>query len=81
MGRSRSLTTNLLKKENPMSQSNVTVDEWVALFRTVGLSDRQMHDWHVAFERRHPGGHQGFLEWLGLPAERIEAIRRDHGQG
>ena len=57
--------------------ANVNVEQWVEMFRTVGLSDQDMHRWHAEFERRHPEGHQGFLEWLGLPAGRIAEIRRD----
>jgi hypothetical protein len=58
-----------------MSQKNVTVTEWTELFREIGLSDDDMHRWHQEFERRHPEGHQGFLEWLGLPEDRISRIR------
>lgn len=57
--------------------ASVSVEQWVEMFRAVGLSDPQMHQWHAEFERRHPEGHQEFLEWLGLPAERIAQIRRD----
>ena len=59
-----------------MSTKNVTVKEWTEMFRTIGLSDDDMHRWHAEFEQRHPDAHQGFLEWLGLPAERIEQIRQ-----
>lgn len=59
-------------------QKPVTVDEWVARFRAVGLDDAAMARWHSLFERENPPGHQSFLEWLGLPAERIAAIRSKH---
>jgi len=59
-----------------MSEANVTVDQWVELFRSIGLQDDAMHQWHAEFERRFPEGHQSFLEWLKLPAERIAEIRR-----
>lgn len=58
-----------------MSQAHVTVDEWTELFRAIGLDGPQMMRWHSEFERRYPQGHQGFLEWLRLPAERIAEIR------
>ena len=54
----------------------VSVDEWVARFRAVGLDDEAMKKWHSLFEQENPEGHQSFLEWLGLPAERIAAIRK-----
>lgn len=56
-------------------KANVTVDEWVARFRAVGLDDRAMQKWHTLFEQENPEGHRSFLEWLGLPAEKIAEIR------
>lgn len=56
-------------------QKTVNVEEWVALFREVGLGDTEMKRWHVLFEERHPEAHQAFLEWLGLPQKEIEGIR------
>lgn len=50
-------------------------DQWVALFRDVGLDDEQMMRWHRLFEARHPGGHQSFLEWLGTAPDEIQRIR------
>ncbi len=46
------------------------------MFRAIGLKESDMHKWHAEFERRHPEGHQGFLEWLSLPEARITEIRR-----
>ena len=59
-----------------MPQAHVTVDQWTELFRAIGLEDPEMHKWHTEFERRYPDGHQGFLEWLQLPDDRIAEIRR-----
>ncbi len=59
-------------------KQKVTVEEWVARFRAVGLDDAAMKHWHDLFERENPAGHQAFLEWLGLPAERITEIRTRH---
>ena len=56
-------------------QNQVTVKEWVSMFEEIGLDEATMMQWHRVFETRHPQAHQGFLEWLGLPAERIEEIR------
>ena len=53
----------------------VTVEEWVARFRAIGLDDGAMTEWHRLFELENPAGHQSFLEWLGLPADRIAEIR------
>lgn len=56
-------------------EAKVNVNEWVAMFRDIGLDDATMHQWHHLFEMRHPEAHQHFLEWLGLPANDIEGIR------
>jgi len=56
-------------------KSNVTVEEWVKRFRDIGLDEAAMHKWHQLFEQENPEGHQSFLEWLGLPSERIADIR------
>ena len=58
----------------------VTVDEWVQRFRACGLDDAAMQKWHTLFEAQNPAGHQDFLEWLGLPPERIAAIRNKSGR-
>ncbi len=57
-------------------EKKVTVEEWVARFRAVGLDDAAMERWHTLFERENPAGHESFLQWLGLPADRIVEIRR-----
>ncbi len=58
---------------------NVSKDEWVAMFREIGLNNSQMDQWHKLFESRHPDGHQSFLEWLGLPQKEIDRIRAHSG--
>ncbi|PKN38964.1 MAG: hypothetical protein CVU62_01835 [Deltaproteobacteria bacterium HGW-Deltaproteobacteria-2] len=53
----------------------VTVEQWVELFREIGLKDADMKKWHCLFEEKNPQGHQNFLEWLGLDAKRIKEVR------
>lgn len=55
--------------------SHVTVEQFKGLFREVGLSEGDMEQWHRLFEAKNPQGHQSFLEWLGLDAEKIKTIR------
>lgn len=59
-------------------KAKVTVEEWVARFRAIGLDDAAMQEWHRLFEKENPQGHQSFLEWLGLPAERIKEVREKY---
>lgn len=50
-------------------------DQWVELFREIGLDDDTMLQWHRLFESRYPRGHQSFLEWLQIPGDEIARIR------
>jgi hypothetical protein len=63
-----------------MGSSSVTKDQWVEMFRAIGLDEAAMRRWHQEFERRHPEGHAGFLRWLGLGENEISAIRQ-HSRG
>ncbi|MCE5333345.1 MAG: hypothetical protein LLG06_02025 [Desulfobacteraceae bacterium] len=58
-------------------RNQVTVDEWVSMFKEIGLDEGAMMKWHRIFESRHPEAHQSFLEWLGFPAEKIGEIRAE----
>ena len=60
-----------------MSVGNFGKDDWVALFREIGLDEPTMQRWHAAFEQRSPEAHQSFLEWLHIPAAEIGRIRTD----
>jgi hypothetical protein len=56
-------------------KKHVSKEEWVAMYRDIGLDGSKMEQWHKLFESRHPEGHQGFLEWLGVPPKEIDRIR------
>ena len=56
-------------------QKKVTKENWVDMFREVGLDDDDMMKWHRLFETRHPEGHQDFLAWLGITPDEIDKIR------
>ena len=58
-----------------MSNEAMNKENWVLLFREIGLDDETMLKWHREFETRFPAGHQSFLEWLQIPANEIERIR------
>jgi len=49
--------------------------KWTALLQAAGMSDQDMLQWHVEFERLFPHDHQAFLESLDIPPRDIEAIR------
>jgi hypothetical protein len=56
-------------------KQTVNVEEWVARFKAIGLDQATMETWHHLFEQENPAGHLSFLEWLGLPTDRVSDIR------
>ena len=63
-----------------MPDKPMSVEKWVEVFRAIGLEEADMHRWHQEFEQRYPDGHQSFLEWLGLPPERVRTIRHESSE-
>jgi hypothetical protein len=55
----------------------LTKDQFVTVLDEAGITAAQKKRLHAAFEKRHPQTHQAFLEWLGLPADAIRAIREN----
>ncbi len=64
-----------------MADKKMSKQEWVALFKEIGLDQATMHKWHAAFEKRHPDAHQSFLEWLSIPPKEIADIREHSRKG
>jgi hypothetical protein len=56
-------------------QRKVNKEDWVAMFKDVGMSDDTMMKWHRLFETRHPEGHEDFLIWLGISSDEVSKIR------
>jgi hypothetical protein len=53
----------------------VTKERWVAIMKSAGFSDDDMHRWHAEFEKSAPEEHQEFLEFLHIPAAELNQIR------
>lgn len=53
----------------------ITKEKWVSIMKASGLSEKEMHRWHVEFERAAPAEHQEFLQFLHIPAAEIRTIR------
>ncbi|WP_426416814.1 MerR family DNA-binding transcriptional regulator [Aestuariirhabdus sp. LZHN29] len=49
---------------------------WVALLTASGMSEADMHRWHVEFEQQAPEAHEDFLQGLGIDPEEVTQIRR-----
>lgn len=58
-------------------KKHINKEEWVALYEEIGLDGPKRMQWHKLFESRHPDGHQGFLEWLGVSPREIDQIRAE----
>jgi MerR family transcriptional regulator, thiopeptide resistance regulator len=48
---------------------------WTAMFRAIGMTDAEMHQWHSNFEKNMPEAHADFLQSLGLDEAEIRRIR------
>jgi hypothetical protein len=58
------------------NMKKITKDQFSALLDKAGISGTQKHRLHALFEQQYPEAHQGFLEYLAVPAEEIRAIRQ-----
>ena len=58
-----------------MNNEVMNKENWVLLFKEIGLYEATMTKWHQAFEARYPLGHQSFLEWLNIDESEIGQIR------
>jgi DNA-binding transcriptional MerR regulator len=66
----------LLKATGKLRRNKmITKQKWTDIMRAAGLSDDDMHRWHVEFEKSAPAEHQEFLEFLHIPAEEVKSIR------
>jgi DNA-binding transcriptional MerR regulator len=54
----------------------VTKEKWVAIMKKAGFSEDDMRRWHAEFEKEAPSDHQEFLEFLRIPKEEIDSIRK-----
>ena len=50
-------------------------ESWTRMFRSIGLTEADMRQWHAHFERTMPQAHRDFLESLGLEPSEVKRIR------
>jgi len=55
--------------------------QWVELLSSIGLSEKEMIQWHIEFERRMPEAHKDFLQSLNIPKDEIKSIRKRSQKG
>jgi MerR family transcriptional regulator, thiopeptide resistance regulator len=65
----------LKQKQLQQGVEMINKDRWVDIMRAAGLSDQDMQNWHIQFEKMEPEAHQEFLESLGIKSAEISKIR------
>jgi len=58
------------------AKTPVTKAAWTEMFRSIGINDEQMRQWHAQFERRNGAGHAEFLRSLGIGRAEVGRIRK-----
>jgi len=74
-GHQRAILRLLQRSHRFRRNEMITKDRWVSIMRAAGLSEEDMHRWHVQFEKAAPEEHQEFLEFLHIPEQEISQIR------
>lgn len=72
----RSIVQILKQEQLHREPDMVNKERWVEIMRAAGLSEEDMHNWHVQFEKMEPEAHQEFLESLGIDQAEIVSIRK-----
>lgn len=72
----REFITGILRKSPEIKSSGMDKAAWVEVLRSSGFSEKDMKEWHKAFETTHPDRHQQFLEYLQIPEDEIRLIRK-----
>jgi len=54
----------------------ISKKKWVSIMTACGFTEEQMQRWHAEFERSAPSEHQEFLEFLHIPTDEINDIRK-----
>ena len=65
----------LKQKQLQQGVEMINKERWVEIMRAAGLTDQDMQNWHIQFEKMEPESHQEFLESLGIGAAEIKEIR------
>ena len=65
----------LQQKLLTQGETMIGKERWVEIMRAAGLSEQDMRNWHIQFEKMEPEAHQEFLESLGIQKTEIENIR------
>ncbi|WP_284380270.1 MerR family transcriptional regulator [Litoribrevibacter albus] len=71
------VVVSLLGKDSLLrSTKTMSKEQWVDILKASGMTEEDMHRWHVAFERSLPEAHTDFLESLGIDNAEIARIKQ-----
>ncbi|MDG3086432.1 MerR family transcriptional regulator [Vibrio hannami] len=65
----------LLNQGSLIAPDILTKERWTELMAASGLSEEDMINWHIQFEKTEPEAHQRFLESLGICEDEIVELR------
>jgi MerR family transcriptional regulator, thiopeptide resistance regulator len=72
----------LLKGKTQIGRQKVINKEnWISIMKAAGFSPADMNRWHSEFEALAPNEHQEFLQFLHIPAQEIQGIRKESRKG
>ena len=70
------LVVDLLGKDSLIRESKImNKEQWVSILEASGMSEKDMHQWHIEFEKDLPEVHTDFLESLGIEENEIKRIK------
>ncbi len=76
-GQQHAICALLRQRGSSGRRRRMTEEKWIEIMRAAGLTEADMHRWHLEFEKAAPEDHQTFLEYLKIPAAEIAAIRAE----
>ena len=71
----RSIVLLLGQREIMEEVDMLSKDRWVAVMKASGMTEEDMHNWHIQFEKMEPEAHHEFLELLGIGGDEVKRIR------
>jgi len=70
------MIVDLLGKDSLLRVSKVmNKQQWVNILKASGMNEKDMHQWHIEFEKDLPEAHTDFLESLGISENEIKDIK------
>ncbi|OAN12990.1 MerR family transcriptional regulator [Photobacterium jeanii] len=66
----------MLNQNHEAQPSIISKERWVEMMAASGMSEDDMTNWHIQFEKMEPDAHQRFLTSLGIDENEISQMRK-----